>query len=87
MRGTGFDRWEYLCFNPQEKATIPFDYNVSNRILVKDNHRPCVPKPIDPKSGYPPESGNPMCEKTMPVCSVPTNPTSLPCKTHKYYQS
>ena len=87
LRGTGFDRWEYLCFNPQEKATIPFDYNVSNRLLVKDNHRPCVPKPIDPKSGYPPESGNPMCEKTMPVCSVPTNPTSLPCKTHKYYQS
>jgi hypothetical protein len=87
LRGTGFDRWEYLCFNPQDKATIPFDYNVSNRLLVKDNHRPCIPKPIDPKSGSPPASGNPLCEKTIPVCSVPTTPNSLPCKKHPYYSS
>jgi hypothetical protein len=24
-----------------------FDWNVSNRTIVKDNHRPNIPKPID----------------------------------------
>lgn len=85
LRGTGFDRWEYLCFNPQEKATIPFDYNISNRLIVKDNHRPCVPTPIDGKITLPPDTGNPVCEKTTPVCSAPTHPMNPPCKTDKRY--
>jgi hypothetical protein len=46
LRSTGWNRWEWLCQNPQEKALIPFDYNISNRIVVKDNHRPCLPTPI-----------------------------------------
>tara|TARA_Y100000389_G_scaffold198299_2_gene234572 strand:+ start:1491 stop:2111 length:621 start_codon:yes stop_codon:yes gene_type:complete len=87
LRGTGFDRWEYLCFNPQEKATVPFDYNISNRILVKDNHRPCVPKPLDQKLVLPKNSGKPTCEKTTPVCSAPTHPASVPCKKHAFYSS
>ena len=87
LRGTGFDRWEFLCNNPQEKALIPFDYNVANRIVVKDNHRPCIPKPVDPKLVLPPNTGDPLCEKTMAVCSVPTHPASLPCKVNKYYKN
>lgn len=47
LRSSGWNRWEWLCQNPQEKALVPFDFNISNRIIVKDNHRPCVPKPID----------------------------------------
>lgn len=47
MRCTGFNRWEWLCQNPQEKALIPFDFNINNRLVVKDNHRPCVPSPIN----------------------------------------
>jgi hypothetical protein len=46
LRGTGWNRWEWLCKNPQDKALIPFDYNISNRLIVKDNHRPCIPTPI-----------------------------------------
>ena len=80
LRGTGFDRWEWLCFNPQEKALVPFDYNVANRIVVKDNHRPCIPKPVDPRLVLPPNTANPTCDKTVPVCSAPTHPASLPCK-------
>lgn len=83
LRGTGFDRWEYLCFNPQENVLMPFDYNVSNRIVVKDNHRPCVPCPLDPKNGLPPNTGAIPCEKTVPVCSVPTYPSGNPCKPSK----
>jgi len=47
LRGTGFNRWEWTCMNPQERVEIPFDWNINNRIIVKDNHRPCVPTPVD----------------------------------------
>ena len=46
LRGTGWNRWEWLCQNPQDKALIPFDYNISYRLIAKDNHRPCLPTPI-----------------------------------------
>ena len=37
MRCTGVNRWEWLCQNPQEKALIPFDFNINNRLVIKDN--------------------------------------------------
>ena len=33
---------------PQDRVEIPFDWNISTRIVVKDNHRPCIPNPVDP---------------------------------------
>ena len=36
LRGTGWNRWEWLCQDPQERVLIPFDNNVSNRLLFKD---------------------------------------------------
>ena len=48
LRGTGWNRWEWLCENPQAKGVItPFETNINNRIVVKDNHRPCLPTPMD----------------------------------------
>ena len=47
LRCTGWNRWEWLCQNPQDKALVPFDNNINNRLVVKDNHRPCVPHPIN----------------------------------------
>lgn len=47
LRGNGWNRWEWLCMNPQENAIEPFDYMIQNRIIAKDNHRPCLPRPID----------------------------------------
>lgn len=43
LRGTGWNRWEWLCTNPQNKAIMPFETGIQNRIIVKDNHRPCIP--------------------------------------------
>ena len=68
LRGTGFNRWEWLCMNPQEKALVPFDYNISNRIVVKDNHRACVPKPIDQRLPLPSKPCPLPCNKIEPVC-------------------
>lgn len=63
LRGipNGFNRWEWLCQNPQSRALVPFDYNISNRIVVKDNHRPCVPNPMDQSSSLPPQENMNIC--------------------------
>jgi len=53
LRGTGWNRWEWLCKDPQEKALMPFDYNINNRLVVKDNHRPCLPTPLNPLAALP----------------------------------
>lgn len=58
LRGTGWNRWEWLCKNPQDKALIPFDWNINNRLVVKDNHRPCVPSPLDQEESLPPVENN-----------------------------
>lgn len=47
LRGTGWNRWEWLCKNPQEQVIIPFEWNINDKLLAKDNHRPCIPTPID----------------------------------------
>ena len=47
LRGTGWNRWEWLCENPQKYAEIPFTLNTSDRTLAKDNHRPIIPQVND----------------------------------------
>jgi hypothetical protein len=44
LRGSGWQRWETPCQDPQAHVERPFAFNVSNRLLVKDNHRPCIGK-------------------------------------------
>ena len=77
LRGTGWNRWEWLCLDPQERVLMPFDYNINNRLVVKDNHRPCIPKPIDVTPSLPKGDGDLLCDITQKVCSVPTGPPSV----------
>lgn len=49
------NRWEWLCTNPQDKAMIDFDYNINNRLIVKDAHRLCLPNPLDQTLSLPPK--------------------------------
>lgn len=76
LRGTGINRWEWLCMNPQDRVEIPFDHNISNRLVVKDNHRPCVQYPSKP-TAQPVAGAAPNCMYTTPTCGVPTNPPSV----------
>jgi len=46
LRSSGWNRWEWLCQNPQEGVMIPFDNQVTTRLATKDSFRPCIPKPI-----------------------------------------
>ena len=54
LRGTGWNRWEWLCRDPQDHALIPFDANIDTSLVVKDNHRPHIARPIDPSLAMPP---------------------------------
>lgn len=56
MRCHGWNRWEQLVENPQDRAERPFRYNVDNRILVKDNHRPYIQTPINQAPMLPPDN-------------------------------
>jgi hypothetical protein len=48
------NRWEWLCQNPQNKALMPFDMMINNRLIVKDNHRPHLERPLDQEEALPP---------------------------------
>lgn len=85
-RETTINRWEWLCADPQGTALASFDHMVSNRIVVKDNHRPCIERPLDQSAALPPpcntnvviDWSRPFCGKPPP-CQVPEAPALMTC--------
>ena len=76
LRATGWTRWEWLCWDPQERAIIPFDWNTSYRIVSKDNYVPCLETPMD-QSVFLPATTNsiPAPQSTLPAnVQAPGNP-------------
>ena len=59
LRGTGYDRWDWVCPNPQDNFQKSFKNLINNRLIVKDNHRPQIPKPLDQTSALPPQQDLP----------------------------
>ena len=45
LRGTGWNRFDPLCKDPQANVTFPGQYMTNTRLVVKDNHRPSVVPP------------------------------------------
>ena len=72
LRGTGINRFVPLCLDPQSQVEFPGDYQVPTRIIVKDNHRPCVPTP-GVNSMIPPPRKQP-CPETRKTCANYTGP-------------
>ena len=87
LRGTGWNRWEWLCRNPQDRVMMPYDYQIDTKIVSKDNHRPCVPKPADQYTAWPTPSNMPICDTIIPVAYVPTNPPSVHWQSEKNIMS
>ena len=78
LRGTGWNRWEWLCQNPQDRIEIPFDFNINNRIISKDNHRPLIPNPIDQTQVLPKGYNVPLnLQYTQNTIEAPTFPPSV----------
>ena len=70
-RGVGLNRFDYLCMDPQKDLIFPGAMQVPTRLVVKDNHRPCVPIPAI-NSMEPPRSKMP-CPKIEPTCGMFTD--------------
>ena len=77
LRGTGWNRWEWLCQDPQERVEIPFDYNISNRTMFKDNHRPVIPTLIDQSGFLPPVNNEPIRVNIASTPGVPLTNMSV----------
>jgi len=86
LRSTGWNRWEWLCWNPQDRAEIPFQWNTSYRTVVKDNHTPIIEEPLDQSALMP--NGNtdgrdfnnpvgPWAPKANCGASAPGNPYAV----------
>lgn len=58
LRSSGWNRWEWLCENPQEGVMMPFNNLVTTRLLQKDQHRPCIPNIMNQDSLLPKPVGD-----------------------------
>ena len=58
LKGTGWNRWEWLCVDPQEHALEYFDWPQNYRMIAKDNHVPCLEKPQDQSVFFPSGQNN-----------------------------
>jgi hypothetical protein len=47
LRGTGINRWQWLCENPQENVMMPFEYLVDSRHAAKDAVYTAMDKPLE----------------------------------------
>ena len=73
LRGTGWNRFQPLCLDPQDQVLFPGDYQVPTRLVVKDNHRPCVPTPA--VNNMLPQQRRLPCLKTDSTCASYTSPS------------
>lgn len=76
-RGVGINRWQWLCQDPQDRVVEPFDFQINTNIVSRDNHRPCIPTPIDQFNVFPIPNNRPICDTITPVCHAPTMPPSV----------
>jgi hypothetical protein len=47
LRGSGWNRWEWLCQNPQEDVMMPFEWLVDSRHAAKDAAAATITKPLE----------------------------------------
>ena len=74
LRGTGWNRWEWLCQDPQANLEHPFEWNTNSKLLHKDNHRPRLNKPNDNRDALP--SDNTKIQHERPAKVFPEVPLS-----------
>ncbi len=88
LKSTGWNRWEWLCKNPQDKAFVPFDYLIDSRTISKDNHRPCLQYPVDQSYSLPPHNqDDKMYDAYKPCKSVNEQIPSVSYKQCDYYDN
>ena len=77
LRGTGWNRWEWLSNDPQDKLDIEFSMNTNTKLLAKDNHRPVVPIPKGVSDSLPKDKNEDPKNEKYSFEEVPTTPESV----------
>jgi len=72
LRETGVNRFQPICLDPQDPSRWehPGEVGINYRMVVKDNHVPCLPHPMDQTSALP-AGGDLPCDLTGPTCIAP----------------
>uniref|UniRef100_A0A6C0BM64 Uncharacterized protein n=1 Tax=viral metagenome TaxID=1070528 RepID=A0A6C0BM64_9ZZZZ len=72
LRESGVNRFQPICLDPQTPSRWehPGEVGINYRMIVKDNHVPCIPQPIDQTAALPP-GGELPCETLKPMCLPP----------------
>lgn len=75
FKGTGINRFQPLCLNPQDRSRWehPMEVGINYRMIAKDIYVPRIPHPIDQSDSLP-KGGSMPCEKTQPTCGAYTAP-------------
>ena len=47
LRGTGINRWQWLCENPQENVMMPFEHLIDSRHAAKDAVYHAMDRPLE----------------------------------------
>ena len=68
LRSVGWNRFECLPMNPQERVMMEMPTEIPSRMVIKDNHRPCIP---DVAPMFAPLLGQDALNRTLP--NVKTN--------------
>lgn len=78
LRGTGINRFEDLCLDPQANIFIPTQVCMNTRMMAKDNYRP---RPTVPKVNNMNPNMGPLPCKSIPnyqgVCANYTTPLTV----------
>jgi hypothetical protein len=74
LRCTGWNRFEPLCIDEQLKCLEQFRRDgISSRIIIKDEHRPCVPTPLSQIAALPkavPQENTKFCGSLREVAPI-----------------
>lgn len=79
LRGTGVNRFQPLCLDPQDlnRWEVPGEVGINYRMVALDNHVPCVPKLMNQNAVLPPKQEGGMHQG----CS---NPCDFLCASRLY---
>jgi hypothetical protein len=72
FRETGVNRFQPICLNPQDRTRWehPGEIGINYRMIVKDNHVPCIPHPVSQTAALP-KGGKLPCSNYQTSCVPP----------------
>ena len=81
VRSVGWNRFECLALNPQDRILMEMPTEIPSRLVIKDNHRPCVP---DTSAMFAPLLGSDAATRVLPTVPTVAVPASYVASSYAY---